>query len=67
LHYTAPSQGKLQDELPGEHDPLIKVWSRSIAGLDALVKRIRSVDGIKALLEMVVAGRIKENTPPIPG
>ncbi len=49
----------------GEYDLLIKVWSRSIAELNALMNRIRSVDGIEDLLEMVVAERVKEEMPPV--
>ena len=50
----------------GEYDLFVKVWSRSLEELDAIINdRIRSIDGIEDLLEIVVVERVKEETPPI--
>jgi Lrp/AsnC family transcriptional regulator for asnA, asnC and gidA len=50
----------------GEHDLYAKVWSRSLEELNAIINdRIRSIDGIEDLLEIVVVERAKEETPPV--
>jgi Lrp/AsnC family transcriptional regulator for asnA, asnC and gidA len=50
----------------GEYDLFVKVWSRSLEELNAIMNdRIRSIDGIEDLLEIVVVERVKEETPPI--
>jgi Lrp/AsnC family transcriptional regulator, regulator for asnA, asnC and gidA len=50
----------------GEYDLLIKVWSRSLEELNAVInEKIRSVDGIEDLLEIVVIDRVKEEMPPV--
>lgn len=50
----------------GEYDLFVKVWSRSLEELNAIINdRIRSIDGIDDLLEIVVVERVKEETPPI--
>ena len=50
----------------GEYDLFVKVWSRSLEELNAIINdRIRSIDGIDDLLEIVVVQRVKEETPPI--
>lgn len=50
----------------GEYDLFVKVWSRSLEELNAIINdRIRSIDGIEDLLEIVVVERVKEETPPI--
>jgi Lrp/AsnC family transcriptional regulator, regulator for asnA, asnC and gidA len=50
----------------GEYDLLIKVLSRSLEDLNALINdKIRTIEGIEDLLEMVVVERIKEETTPI--
>lgn len=48
----------------GEYDLYVKVWSRSLEELNCLINdRIRSIEGIEDLHEMVVAKRVKEETP----
>jgi Lrp/AsnC family transcriptional regulator, regulator for asnA, asnC and gidA len=50
----------------GEHDLYAKVWSRSLEELNAIINdRIRSIEGIEDLLEIVVVERAKEETPPV--
>jgi Lrp/AsnC family transcriptional regulator for asnA, asnC and gidA len=50
----------------GEYDLFVKVWSRSLEELNAIINdRIRSINGIDDLLEIVVVERVKEETPPI--
>jgi Lrp/AsnC family transcriptional regulator for asnA, asnC and gidA len=50
----------------GEYDLLIKVWSRSLEELNEIItEKIRSVDGIEDLLEMVIIDRVKEDLPPV--
>lgn len=47
----------------GEYDLFIKVWSSSLEGINELINdRIRSVEGIKDLLEIVVVERVKDET-----
>jgi len=48
----------------GEYDLFVKVWSKSLAELNTLINdRIRSIDGIEDLHEMVVVKRVIEETP----
>jgi Lrp/AsnC family transcriptional regulator for asnA, asnC and gidA len=50
----------------GEYDLLIKVWARSLTELNTVMnEKIRAVDGIEDLLEMVVVERVKEEMPPV--
>jgi Lrp/AsnC family transcriptional regulator for asnA, asnC and gidA len=45
----------------GEYDILIKVWARSIEELNEIMNsKIRSVDGVEDLTEMIVMERVKE-------
>jgi Lrp/AsnC family transcriptional regulator, regulator for asnA, asnC and gidA len=47
----------------GEYDLFIKVWSRSLEEINDLINdKIRSIDGIKDLLEIVVVERVKDET-----
>lgn len=46
----------------GEYDILIKVWVKSIEELNELINtKIRSINGIEDLTEMIVMERIKED------
>lgn len=48
----------------GEYDILIKVWVKSIEDLNHLINtKIRSIDGIEDLTEMIVMERVKEDVP----
>jgi len=48
----------------GEYDLLIKVWVKSITQLNNLInKKIRSIDGVEDLTEMIVMERVKEDVP----
>lgn len=48
----------------GEYDILIKVWVKNIDKLNQLInKKIRSIDGIEDLTEMIVMERVKEDVP----
>ncbi len=50
----------------GEYDLFIKIWSKSLEELNTLINdRIRSIDGIEDLLEIVVVERVKEDTAPV--
>jgi Lrp/AsnC family transcriptional regulator for asnA, asnC and gidA len=50
----------------GEYDLFLKVWSRSLEELNTIINdRIRSVDGIEDLVEIVVVKRVKEENPPV--
>lgn len=53
--------------ISGEYDILIKVWAHSIEELNKIVNsKIRSVDGVEDLTEMIVMERVKEGAlPPI--
>jgi len=53
----------------GEYDVLIKVWVSGIDELNQLINsKIRSVDGVEDLTEMIVMERVKEDmVPVIPG
>ncbi len=48
----------------GEYDILIKVWVKSIEDLNQLINsKIRSIDGVEDLTEMIVMERVKEDVP----
>lgn len=50
----------------GEYDLFLKVWSRDLEQLNAIINdRIRSLEGIEDIHEIVVANRAKEEMPPI--
>ena len=50
----------------GEYDILIKVWVRDIEELNKLMNtKIRSVDGVEDLTEMIVMERVKEEMVPL--
>ncbi|VVB72833.1 putative HTH-type transcriptional regulator [uncultured archaeon] len=50
----------------GEYDLFVKVWSRSLEELNALINdSIRSIEGIEDLIEIVVVKRAKEETAPV--
>lgn len=50
----------------GEQDLYIKVWSRSLQELNAIINdKIRSIDGIEDIQEIVVVERVKEEMPPV--
>jgi Lrp/AsnC family transcriptional regulator for asnA, asnC and gidA len=53
--------------ISGEYDILIKVWAHGIEELNKIVNsKIRSVDGVEDLTEMIVMERVKEGVlPPI--
>lgn len=54
--------------ISGEYDILIKVWAASIEELNKIVNtKIRSVDGVEDLTEMIVMDRIKEGVIPLIG
>jgi Lrp/AsnC family transcriptional regulator for asnA, asnC and gidA len=48
----------------GEYDILIKVWVKNIEELNQLINtKIRSIDGVEDLTEMIVMERVKEDIP----
>lgn len=50
----------------GEQDLYIKVWSRSLQELNSIINdKIRSIDGIEDIQEIVVVEKVKEEMPPI--
>jgi Lrp/AsnC family transcriptional regulator for asnA, asnC and gidA len=50
----------------GEHDLLVKVWCKSLEELNSMINgEIRSVEGVKELIEMLVMERVKEEMPPV--
>jgi len=50
----------------GEYDLLIKVWARTLEELNEFInEKIRAIDGIEDLTEIIVVERVKEETPPI--
>jgi Lrp/AsnC family transcriptional regulator for asnA, asnC and gidA len=50
----------------GEYDLFLKVWSRSLEELNTTINdKIRSIDGIEELVEIVVVEIAKEETSPI--
>ena len=53
-------------EILGEYDLFLKVWSKSLDELNSLINdRIRSIEGIEDLHEIVVVERAKDETPPV--
>jgi len=50
----------------GEYDLFLKVWSKSLEELNAIINdRIRPIEGIEDLHEIVVVERVKDETPPV--
>lgn len=50
----------------GEYDLFLKVWAKSLEELNRTINdRIRAIDGIEDLLEIVVVERVKEEAPPV--
>ena len=50
--------------ISGEYDILIKIWGGSIGKLNELINsKIRSIDGVEDLTEMIVMERVKEDIP----
>lgn len=50
----------------GEYDLLIKLWAHDIDELNQLINsKIRSIDGVEDLTEMIVMERVKEEMIPI--
>lgn len=50
----------------GEYDLLVKVWARNLEELNELInEKIRSIEGIEDLTEILVVERVKEETPPV--
>ncbi|MCJ7443974.1 MAG: Lrp/AsnC family transcriptional regulator [Methanotrichaceae archaeon] len=50
----------------GEYDLLIKVYSSSLEDLNALINdKIRTIEGIEDLLEIVVVERVKDESHPV--
>ena len=50
----------------GEYDILIKVWVQDIEELNKLMNtKIRSIDGVEDLTEMIVMERVKEEMVPL--
>lgn len=52
--------------ISGEYDILIKIWAHSLEELNKIINsKIRSVDGIEDLTEMIVMKRVKEGVVPL--
>ncbi len=50
----------------GEYDLLIKLWAHDMEELNQLIdNKIRSIDGVEDLTEMIVMERVKEGTAPL--
>lgn len=50
----------------GEYDLLIKIWAKSLEELNRIINdKVRAIDGIEELLEIVVVERVKEEAPPV--
>jgi Lrp/AsnC family transcriptional regulator for asnA, asnC and gidA len=50
----------------GEYDLLIKVWAKSLEELNRTINdKIRGIDGVEDLAEMVMVERVKEEGPPV--
>ena len=50
----------------GEYDLFIKIWAKSLEELNQIINdKVRSIDGVEDLLEIVVVERVKEETPPV--
>ena len=72
--YVKEELSKLEEvsevySVSGEYDILIKVWVPGIEELNQLINsKIRSIDGVEDLTEMIVMERVKEDMiPSIPG
>lgn len=70
-HHNVESELAKLDEvtevysISGEYDILIKVWAHSLDELNEIVNdKIRSVDGVEDLTEMIVMERVKEGLMP---
>ena len=51
----------------GEYDLLIKLWAHDMEGLNQLIDhKIRAIDCVDDLTEMLVMERVKEGTLPLP-
>lgn len=50
----------------GEYDLYIKVWAKSLEELNRIINdRIRAIDGIEDLMEIVMVEQVKEEAPPV--
>ena len=50
----------------GEYDLFIKIWSKCLEELNEIINdKVRSIDGVEDLLEIVVVEKVKEETPPV--
>jgi Lrp/AsnC family transcriptional regulator for asnA, asnC and gidA len=50
----------------GEYDLYVKVWAKSLEELNRIINdRIRAIEGIEDLMEIVVVERVKEEAPPV--
>jgi len=50
----------------GEYDLLVKVWAKSLEELNETINdKIRAIDGIEELMEIVVVERVKEEASPV--
>jgi len=50
----------------GEYDLLIKLWAHDMEELNQIINsKIRSIDGVEDLTEMIVMERVKEGTLPL--
>ena len=48
----------------GEYDLLIKVWARTLEELNEFInEKIRAIEGIEDLTEIIVVEKVKENPP----
>ena len=48
------------------YDLFIKIWSNSLEELNQIINdKVRSIDGVEDLLEIVVVEKVKEETPPV--
>jgi len=69
--YVKEELSKLEEvsevySVSGEYDILIKVWVSDIEELNQLMNtKIRSVDGVEDLTEMIVMERVKEEMVPL--
>jgi Lrp/AsnC family transcriptional regulator for asnA, asnC and gidA len=59
---TIPEISEIYSVL-GEYDLFLKVWARSLEDLNELINdKIRSIEGIEDLLEIVIVERVKEES-----
>jgi Lrp/AsnC family transcriptional regulator for asnA, asnC and gidA len=50
----------------GEYDLFIKVWAKGLEELNTIINdKIRAIDGVEDLMEIVVVERVKEESPPV--